>query len=40
MVAMRQKQNDGKFFQTTKRGEIQELKDQVFGAGHGNMRTK
>eukprot|EP00438_Fugacium_kawagutii_P000603 Skav236175 [mRNA] locus=scaffold298:438469:442274:- [translate_table: standard] len=27
MVAMRQKQNDGKFFQTTKRGEIQELKD-------------
>ena len=30
MVAMRQKQNDGKFFQTTKRGEIQELKDPVF----------
>ena len=27
MVAMRQKQNDGKFFQTTKRGEIQELKE-------------
>ena len=29
MVAMRQKQNDGKFFQTTKRGEIQELKEPL-----------
>eukprot|EP00440_Ansanella_granifera_P042706 gb/GFBE01046302.1/.p1 GENE.gb/GFBE01046302.1/~~gb/GFBE01046302.1/.p1 ORF type:complete len:897 (+),score=258.83 gb/GFBE01046302.1/:1-2691(+) len=29
MVAMRQKQNDGKFFQTTKRGEIQELKEEL-----------
>ncbi|CAE7745959.1 BETAC-AD [Symbiodinium necroappetens] len=36
MVAMRQKQNDGKFFQTTKRGEIQELKEEL----HANDKQK
>ncbi|CAE8595305.1 unnamed protein product, partial [Polarella glacialis] len=36
MVAMRQKQNDGKFFQTTKRGEIQELKEEL----HSNDKSK
>mmetsp|Transcript_42195 Transcript_42195/g.126217 ORF Transcript_42195/g.126217 Transcript_42195/m.126217 type:complete len:906 (+) Transcript_42195:120-2837(+) len=35
MVTMR-KQNDGKFFQTTKRGEIQELKDEL----HANDKSK
>jgi len=35
MVAMR-KQNDGKFFQTTKRGEIQELKEEL----HANDKAK
>ncbi|CAK9016767.1 Beta-adaptin-like protein C (At-bC-Ad) (At-betaC-Ad) (AP complex subunit beta-C) (Adaptor protein complex AP subunit beta-C) (Beta-adaptin C) (Clathrin assembly protein complex beta large chain C) [Durusdinium trenchii] len=36
MVALRQKQNDGKFFQTTKRGEIQELKEEL----HANDKQK
>lgn len=35
MVTMR-KQNDGKFFQTTKRGEIQELKEEL----HANDKAK
>lgn len=35
MVSMR-KQNDGKFFQTTKRGEIQELKEEL----HANDKAK
>lgn len=35
MVTMR-KQNDGKFFQTTKRGEIQELKEEL----HANDKSK
>jgi len=35
MVQMR-KQNDGKFFQTTKRGEIQELKEEL----HANDKAK
>eukprot|EP00913_Durusdinium_trenchii_P010855 g10184.t1 len=30
MVALRQKQNDGKFFQTTKRGEIQESRARKY----------
>lgn len=36
MKSMRQKQNDGKFFQNTKRGEIQELKEEL----HSNDRAK
>jgi AP-1 complex subunit beta-1 len=38
MVSMRSggKQNDGKFFQTTKRGEIQELKEEL----HANDKAK
>lgn len=33
---MRSKQNDGKYFQTTKRGEIQELKEEL----HANDKAK
>jgi len=36
MKSMRQKQNDGKFFQNTKRGEIQELKEEL----HSNDKSK
>eukprot|EP00931_Biecheleriopsis_adriatica_P018408 TRINITY_DN12912_c0_g1_i1.p1 TRINITY_DN12912_c0_g1~~TRINITY_DN12912_c0_g1_i1.p1 ORF type:complete len:908 (+),score=244.05 TRINITY_DN12912_c0_g1_i1:69-2792(+) len=38
MVAMRQKQNDGKFFQTTKRGEIQELKEELHASDKDKQR--
>ncbi|CAK0790644.1 unnamed protein product, partial [Prorocentrum cordatum] len=37
MVAMR-KQNDGKFFQTTKRGEIQELKEELHATDKGKQK--
>lgn len=37
MVAMR-KQNDGKFFQTTKRGEIQELKEELHANDKGKQK--
>mmetsp|Transcript_77051 Transcript_77051/g.135909 ORF Transcript_77051/g.135909 Transcript_77051/m.135909 type:complete len:899 (+) Transcript_77051:98-2794(+) len=38
MVQMRQKQNDGKFFQTTKRGEIQELKEELHAQDKGKQK--
>merc|ERR1719482_2385433 len=38
MKSMAGKQNDGKFFQTTKRGEIQELKEELHGADKANVR--
>jgi len=38
MANMRRKQNDGKFFQTTKRGEIQELKEELHASDKAKQR--